>query len=197
MKESSEKQRHYFVDEAGDLTLFDRKGEVIIGTPGCSNYFILATVLVEEPHILRQKLDELRSRILADTYLAKIPSMRKTATAFHAKDDCPEVRHEVYKLLVDASVKAYAIVRRKKHVVQWVRGQNLFDPTWRYSADKIYDSCVKRLFKDRLHIASENFITFARRGKSVRNAALLHELNRAKENFEKKTMVSITTKETL
>lgn len=119
--------------------------------------------------------------------------MRKTATAFHAKDDCPEVRHEVYKLLVDASVKAYAIVRRKKHVVQWVRGQNLFDPTWRYSADKIYDSCVKRLFKDRLHIASENFITFARRGKSVRNTALLHELNRAKENFEKKSGKEIST----
>jgi hypothetical protein len=193
MKESSEQQRHYFVDEAGDLTLFDKKGEVIVGTPGCSNNFILATVLVEEPHGLRKKLDDLRAVITADAYLSKIPSIKKTTIAFHAKDDCPEVRHEVYKLLAGVSIKVYAIVRRKKNVIQWVRSQNSFDPAWRYSADKIYDSCVKRLFKDRLHIANDNFITFARRGKAIRNTALLEALNKAKENFEKKSGKEIPT----
>lgn len=193
MKESLEQQRHYFVDEAGDLTLFNKKGEIIIGTPGCSNFFILATALVEEPHSLRKKLNELRTTIINDPYLAKIPSMKKTSVAFHAKDDCPEVRHEVYKLLAGFSVKIYAIVRRKKNVIQWVHNQNSFDLTWRYSADQVYDSCVKRLFKDRLHIANDNFITFARRGKSIRNAALLQALNKAKENFTKKSGRKIST----
>ena len=27
---------HYFVDEAGDPVLFDRRGRVRAGTPGCS-----------------------------------------------------------------------------------------------------------------------------------------------------------------
>jgi len=31
----------FFVDEAGDDTLFDKKGRVIVGQEGCSNYFIL------------------------------------------------------------------------------------------------------------------------------------------------------------
>lgn len=193
MGKSTEKQRHYFVDEAGDLTLFNRRGEIIIGTPGCSNYFILATALVEEPHNLRKKIEELRSSVLLDSYLSKIPSIKKTALAFHAKDDCPEVRHEFYKLIANIPVKIYAIVRRKKHVVRWVHNQNSFDQNWRYSADKIYDSCVKRLFKDRLHIATENYITFARRGKSIRNTALLQALNKAVENFEKKSGREIST----
>ena len=32
--------RYYFVDEAGDGNLFDAKGQAIIGTEGCSRYFI-------------------------------------------------------------------------------------------------------------------------------------------------------------
>ena len=29
---------HYFVDEAGDLTLFGQRGKVLLGSPGCSKY---------------------------------------------------------------------------------------------------------------------------------------------------------------
>ena len=32
---------HYFVDEAGDSVLFDRKGKVLVGENGCSKYFML------------------------------------------------------------------------------------------------------------------------------------------------------------
>ncbi|MDH4028318.1 MAG: hypothetical protein OEU95_05770, partial [Nitrospirota bacterium] len=46
-------------------------------------------------------------------------------------------------------------------------------------------SCVKRIFKDRLHIAEINNITFARRGKTDRNKALMSELSKAVSNFEK------------
>jgi hypothetical protein len=33
--------RYYFVDEAGDPMLFNRRKEVVVGGEGCSNYFIL------------------------------------------------------------------------------------------------------------------------------------------------------------
>ncbi len=177
--------RHYFVDEAGDLTLFNKRGKVIVGDEGCSKYFILGTALVERPHELRQKLAGLRQEILNDKYLQKIPSLKKTAISFHAKDDCPEVRMQVYKLLQSWPIKVYAIIRRKNFLVQEVHRNNQFDPSWRYDENKVYDSCVKRLFKDRLHLSPTNYVTFATRGKSARNEALALALSKAKGNFEK------------
>src|SRR6185369_13909839 len=97
MAETSEKERHYFVDEAGDLALFNRRGSVIVGTEGCSQYFILGTVLIDDPHAVRKKLEELRSDILRDPYLKKIPSLEKTKIAFHGNSDCSEVRMQVYR----------------------------------------------------------------------------------------------------
>lgn len=180
-----ENLRSYFVDEAGDLVLFNRNGKVIIGTEGCSNHFILGTVLVEDPQEARKKLGELRREILADPYFSKIPSLKKTEVSFHAKDDVPEVRMQVYKLIRTLPIKAYAIVRRKTFLVDWVRKQNQFDTDWRYNENKIYAACVKRLFKDRLHVSQENHVTFARRGKSPRNQALEEALSKAISNFER------------
>jgi len=39
----TEKQgvNHCFVDEAGDLVLFDKCGKVIVGSPGCSGFFMV------------------------------------------------------------------------------------------------------------------------------------------------------------
>ncbi len=95
--------RHYFVDEAGDATLFDRHGRIIVGTEGCSRYFILGLLNNPQPDRLGRDLEELRASLLSDPYFAKVPSMqpeaKKTALAFHAKDDVPEVRREVFHLL--------------------------------------------------------------------------------------------------
>ena len=178
-------ERHYFVDEAGDLVLFNRRGKVIIGQEGCSKYFIIGTALLENPHETRRKLAELREQILKDPYLKGIPSLQKTKQAFHAKDDCSEVRMMVFKLLQKSEAKFYAIVRRKDFLVEWVKKQNQFDSEWRYKENKIYDACVKRLFKTRLHQAEINHITFARRGISPRNESLTLALQYAQQNFEK------------
>ncbi len=181
-----ETKRYYFVDEAGDLTLFNKRGRVLIGQEGCSSYFILGLVHIVEPHEVRNKLDNLREQILSDPYLKDIPSVHsKTKLSFHAKDDCPEVRREVYKLISSLDIKVYCIVRRKMSILEDVKKQNQRDKTWRYSQNKIYDSCVKRVFKDRLHSAEENHVTFARRGKSDRNKTLFNELLKATTNFEK------------
>jgi len=41
--------RYYFVDEAGDATIFDGRGRVLIGEQGCSRYFILGVLDVPDP----------------------------------------------------------------------------------------------------------------------------------------------------
>lgn len=94
--------KHYFVDEAGDPVLFDAKGGVLIGTPGCSRYFALGLLDVADPTVLGADLENLRAELLSDPYFKDVPSMqpatRKTALYFHAKDDLPEIRREVFPL---------------------------------------------------------------------------------------------------
>jgi hypothetical protein len=96
--------RHYFVDEAGDGNIFNHRKELVVGQEGCSAFFILGLLDVVEPEQLENDVSRLRAELLADPYLSKVPSMqpgqRKTAFAFHAKDDCPEVRREVFRMLV-------------------------------------------------------------------------------------------------
>jgi len=88
--------RYYFVDEAGDGTLFDRKGRVIIGNEGCSSFFILGLLDVLNPVLLERDMKTLREKLLSDPYFEGVPSMKpeakKISLAFHAKDDLPEAR---------------------------------------------------------------------------------------------------------
>jgi uncharacterized protein DUF3800 len=183
-------ERHYFVDEAGDPVLFNRKKRIVVGTEGCSSFFILGLMDISEPEKLGNDLSELRSQVLADPYFAKVPSMRperkKTALAFHAKDDVAEVRREVFKLLMRHQMRFFAVVRDKHQVVAYVRQRNERSARYRYNANELYDSLVSRLFKDRLHKDDGYHISFARRGASDRTAALKRALEKARRNFEKK-----------
>ena len=92
--------RHYFVDEGGDSTLFSKTGKVLVGTEGCSRFFILGLLDVPNPVVLKDRFDVLQARLISDSYFKNVPSMqpneRKTAIAFHAKDDLPEVRRDVF-----------------------------------------------------------------------------------------------------
>src|SRR5262245_26931352 len=108
---------HYFVDEAGDGTLFNKRKQVGIGREGCSKYFILGVLEIAQPKTLHENLGILRAELRGDPYLSQIPSLQpernKTAFAFHAKDDCAEVRREVYRLLLQHEMRFFAIVRDK------------------------------------------------------------------------------------
>ena len=79
------------------------------------------------------------------------PARGKTAVAFHAKDDLPEVRREVFQLLLAHPVKFYAVVRDKHEVVGEVRRRNARDTSYRYNQNELYDRLVEKLFQDRLH----------------------------------------------
>ncbi len=187
MSEAAPQIRHYFVDEAGDLTLFNRRGQIIVGQPGVSRCFMVGVAHVPDPVAAGRALSDLRAELLADPYFNNVPSMRleagKTAKCFHAKDDLPEVRREVFKLLPRLGAKVQVAVRRKTQLAEAAR--LMFRASGRRMPEHdIYDDLVKRLFKNLLHKADQNRILFARRGKSLRQDALERAIRKAQRNFE-------------
>lgn len=179
--------RKYYVDEAGDATLFSPKGKAIVGTEGCSRYFILGILDIADPDALNVDLETLRARLLADPYFKKVPSMQpasqKTALAFHAKDDVPEVRREVFSLLVKYNLRFFAVVRDKLRVMEYVQQRNKNELGYRYHPNELYDYMVRRLFKNLLHKDDGYEIYFSKRGKEDRTAALKQALEKARERF--------------
>jgi len=183
------RRKHYYVDEAGDSTIFNSKGHVLIGNEGVSRFFALGLLDVEDPVELAKAMEKLREELLADSYFKSIPSMqphqRKTARCFHAKDDIAEVRREVFKLLTAHPLRFYAVVREKQSLLSYVRMRNERDPTYRYDQREVYDTLVSRLFKERLHKDDEYMIHFARRWRADRTKAFRDALEKAKDRFEK------------
>lgn len=176
--------RHYFVDEGGDSNLFSRKGKAIVGTEGCSRFFILGLLDVLDPIALKDSFDQLRTRLMGDTYFKNVPSMqldeRKTALAFHAKDDLPEVRRDVFKLLRDTEgLRFFAVVADKLSVLEYVRQRNNREPTYRYHHNELYDYLTGRLFNRRLRQHCRYDIIFSKRSKSGRIDSLRQAIQSA------------------
>src|SRR6218665_1985553 len=90
---------NYFVDEAGDPVFYNSKGELIVGQEGCSKFLMIGFIRTLDPEPIRKALEDVREKIRKDKYLASIPSVKKSLEFFHAKTDCPEVRHMVYEAI--------------------------------------------------------------------------------------------------
>jgi len=196
MSEGRNTSRYYFVDEAGDPNLFGSRGKVIIGTEGCSQYFILGMLDLHDEPGVTSAFNELRIRLLADPYFKKVPSMqpaaRKTALAFHAKDDLPEVRREVFSLLKNHTMRFLAVVRNKHKVLEYVRQRNEHDQAYRYKDHDLYDYMVRVLFKNLLHKDDQYEICFSKRWKQDRTEALKQALETARQRFSQQAGI-ITT----
>lgn len=191
MSESEEKcQISYFIDEAGDTTLFDKRGKRLLVGNGASKFFILGKILVADPSQLRSDLQKLRAELLADPYFRDVPSMqpesRKTAILFHAKDDRPEVRREVFKLLLEHDIKFYAVVRNKTDLANFVRQQNRRDPKYKFRERDLYETLTRQLFGRLRQNADIMNLLFASRGNITRNEALRESLKQAEDFFEAK-----------
>lgn len=179
---------HYFVDEAGDPVLFSAKRRVNIGNDGCSKCFILGKLDVADPAGLSARLESLRSELLADPYFKNVPSMqpekKRTAVAFHAKDDPAEVRREVFKLLSKEEFRFYAVVRDKMQLLAYVRQRNERDESYRYRGDELYDTLVSELFSKLHRLADRVDICFSKRGSRNRTDALRTAFEKADRIFE-------------
>jgi hypothetical protein len=97
------KFRHYFVDEAGDLSFFNKKGRIIVGQPGVSKFFMVGVAQIADPEAVTWELNALRAKLMTHPRYKGIPSMqpeaKKTAISFHAKDDYAEIREQVFELI--------------------------------------------------------------------------------------------------
>jgi hypothetical protein len=185
MKKPAESECHFFVDESGDPTFFDKFGSLIVGRPGCSPILILGFVETCEPTHIRRELGRLHKEIAADKYLKGVPSIGKTNMAFHAKDDVPEVRQAVYKCLTGLDFKAQFVVARKI--------ERVFRNTCHSSEGKFYDRLVTRLLQDVLHRHATNRIYISRRGVSTRQEPLESAVRLGISRFEAKWRTEVNT----
>ena len=198
ISETPPSSRHYFVDEGGDGILFSRKGKVLVGTEGCSRFFILGLLNVSDPIVLEDQLDKLRAQLMNDSYFKNVPSMqpdaRKTAIAFHAKDDLPEVRRDVFQILRDTEgLRFFAVVADKLSVLEYVRQRNKREPAYRYHPNELYDYLTGCLFKERLSQHNRYEIIFSKRGKSDRLDALRKLIETTSEPLTQQQNISGTS----
>lgn len=185
MKEAQPGCCWFYVDEAGDTTFYNRRGRLIVGEDGCSPILILGYVRAEQPAALRRRLLDLQQQVLAEPYFKDVPSLRKTAVAFHAKDDLPEIRFLVFRLLAELDFKAQLVVARKnKRTVERKYGRK---------PGALYDDLVQGLFVNALHKTERNEVVFAKRGSRTRQEPLHAAIRRAVRQFEEKWSTEVTT----
>ncbi len=104
--------------------------------------------------------------------------------SFHAKDDCPEVREKVFKLLKSLDFKAQFIVARKRLDVftkRHKRNENIF-----------YNEIVTRLFENSLH-KNDNVIYFSSRDSRMKQSHFTDAVQSAILNFESKYNKKVET----
>jgi len=186
MKKTQEGQLWYFVDESGDPTFYDRHGNLIVGQEGCSPILILGFVETSDPHSIRAALKNLHIQLASDKYLRNIPSMKKSNVAFHAKDDCPEVRQAVFNLIDQLDFKSQFIVARKH--------ERVFQSTFHGKEERFYNHLASRLFQNVLHRHAENYIYFSKRGSTVRQEPLFAAIRAGVGEYEQRHKVQVQTR---
>lgn len=185
MKKAVEGEHWYFVDETGDPTFYDRRGNLIAGQEGCSPILGLGFVETDNPSAIRAALAVLHERIAADKYLQEIPSIQETNRAFHAKDDTPEVRYLVYQLLAQLDFKAQFVIARKI--------ERVFRNSFHSDEGEFYDYLTSLLFENVLHRYTRNRIYFSQRGSRARQAPLEQAIRRGVAQFEARWNTKVET----
>lgn len=178
----------WFVDEAGDPTLFGKGGKVVAATEGCSRFFIVGKLECRDADALTADLERLRKDVVSDPFFKDVPSLdparKRTAVHFHAKDDPPEVRFMVYKLLALHDLRFVAGVRDKLRLVDYALQRHRIDPAYRYdpAGHELYDELTWHLFS-RLHGWSDHKIVFAQRGHKPRTKAFVDAIAHEGDGF--------------
>jgi hypothetical protein len=185
MKRAKPGSTWFFVDESGDPTFYDRKGNLIVGQPGCSPILILGLIETQDPAPIRTAVLELQQEVVHDPYLQDFPSIAKTAVAFHAKDDVPEIRYRFFTLLRSLDFKAQFVVARKL--------ERVFRNSFEAKEAAFYDHLVSLLFQNLLHRYDHNLIYFSKRGSRSRQRPLSTAIRRGIDRFERKRGTRVQT----
>jgi hypothetical protein len=178
----------WFVDEAGDPTIFGKGGKLLAASEGCSRFFIVGKLECRDVDALTADLERLRQEVMADPFFKDVPSLdptrKRTAVHFHAKDDPPEVRFLVYKLLARHDLRFVAVVRDKLRLADYALQRRRMDPSYRYdpSGHELYDELTRHLFS-RLHGWNDHKIVFAQRGHKPRTKAFVDAIAQENDAF--------------
>jgi hypothetical protein len=144
---------------------------------------------VENPAALVGKLTALRQQMLADPMFAGTesfkPDRKKTAVAFHAKDDLPEVRFRVFDLLRQCGdqLRFYAVVCDKFKLQEVEAAKRAVQPGYRFNENSVYDFLMRELFGKFHRLADRYEVCVAKRGNSTRNEAMKTALAHAEADF--------------
>jgi hypothetical protein len=161
-----------YFDEAGDLTLFDKKKRAIpLGANGVSRYFALGVAVISENSSLAPQLMKLRSDLLADPLLKNIPSMEKTKRFFHAKDDHIAVKRDVFRLLEENDFAIYIAVIDKIALQKQAR-EEFIAGFGKMTQTSIYMKLVSHIFENNLPLDLKSKLYFSYRSKTTENTAL-------------------------
>jgi len=174
----------FFVDESGDPTFYDSKGNLILGQ-GCSNILILGFIKTTNPIALREKIIDFHSNIVLIPEYQNIPSLKKTKIALHAKDDYNKIRDAFFEFLVDLDFSAQFIVARKI--------EKVFRNNFQAKEGLFYGHLISQLFERVLHVYQCNHIYFAHRGSTTRQEPLIQAINQAISAFEHRSNRVIST----
>ncbi len=178
MKQVQDEHRFFYVDETGDPSFYGKGKKLIVGNEGCSRTFGVGFLRTASPEAIRVRLAALRFEIAADRYLKDIPSIQKTLRAFHAKDDCPEVRKLVFGCLDELDFSVQIVIARKL--------ETIFKGKHGQSQDAFYNDLTSHLFERQLHLAKRNTILFARRGNKPQQHALRTAVEAGVASFRQK-----------
>ncbi len=113
------------------------------------------------------------------------PDGKKTAMAFHAKDDLPEVGHQVFQVLRQHDLRFCAVVKDKMEVVAHVKQREQEDASYRFRPNDLYDTLVRDPFRDLHGLADRVEIVFAKRGNKPRTDAFRRAIELADQDFER------------
>ena len=171
MKAPVEGSTWFFVDESGDPTFYDRRGNLIAGQRGCAPILLLGFIETHQPDVIRKAVLNLQQEVVNDPALQHYKSMAKTARALHAKDDVQPVRLTMFELIASMEIRAQFVVARKI--------ERVFRNSFGGKEDRFYDHLIESLFKDMLHRHTDNHVYFARRGSKERCCAPLNASKRA------------------
>jgi hypothetical protein len=184
-------ERHFYIDEAGDLSLFSQKKVLTLGENGRSRFFMVGIAELGCPQNAKEAFAALRQDLLRDPSLCNIPSLQRTARHFHCKDDFQAVRREVFNLMTrENHLKNLFVAIKDKRALQQ-RGLSLYQNKGEKLSDKaIYQDLVSRLLKNLLHKSEKNTLIFSHRGKTVTNASMREAVEAAQQRFLEKWGIS-------
>jgi hypothetical protein len=175
----------YFIDEAGDPNFYGKGNRLIVGEKGCSRVFILGFAEILDPVPIRHELKHLQQSVINNPYFHKKPYIDRTAIAFHAKDDLPEVRYLVFDLIRTFDVRAEFIVARKRKDIFLERDKN--------KQNNFYDHLVSCLFERTLRRHEDNLLYFSQRGSKKRQRPLVEAIEKGIERNKQWQNGSCTT----